>query len=822
MRYPSEQKVKNLVEKANITFKENPPRSWHNGLLIGNGNLAAIGYIPGNYEWVINKTDVFDGRLRDSVPTPHDKLMKMIEERGDRTSYFVSDIERQTNRVDVRSLSAAVLRLFYGGGALGWNAPAYPLIDQNLSVYDGVLTSKADAHFLHSTVKSFIPRTKNVMAVRLSGTSLTDMSHKIELYVPLNDTLPTPAKWHEEGEGELVLVQDMPGEGTYALAIAIKPIMPTKDSITYKLPFDFDMSELSATVSKPVISTNNAYFMGTGDADIFVSVVTSYETKNFYDKALENVRKAKEEGADQLEKQTKDYWHKYWNTSLIDMGKYTDIQKYAIFSMYELCCSYGKAPQPALSGMLYGPLNETIAGVDAHNYTQDQNVQIPLMPAPIINHAEFFAVMADTYLSKRDRIVKHTKRLFGEKAEGFFLPLVSNQNAEEILSGCYRYTLCAGAYVGTMLCWCWDYTKDKRIMASKLYPLLVEIIKFYTTALMEKGEDGLYHLDLSIPPEVFYFTKDDTATLSMLKRCMETVLEYADQEYLYLPEFEKWRDILNNYPPVHLRRDGAFSAGPDIPEDYFSFATHHLYPFFPGETFIDEKGREAAKKTLEYVDKKAIERVYANDDGWCFIHDWSWHNYYTTKARLGESQEVWNQLFVFLDRFAKSNGLFVHNANIVLPSAVTEANHDKYKSKDEITGDLTTTLDWYKVGKCATPNKWTKDLTAPVIEGNSVFLLRTLETLLQSFDGIINLFPGVPEDFKGAFYGLRAKGGYTVSGKKDKKGIVAKIKAKEDGVLKIYDYGFTANVPYETETNFGKKCLVIKIKKGQTVVIKSK
>jgi hypothetical protein len=94
MRYPSDQKIQKLVEKANITFKENPPRSWHNGLLIGNGNLAAIGYIPGNYEWVINKTDVFDGRLRDTVPTPHDKLMKMVEERGDRTTYFISDIEK--------------------------------------------------------------------------------------------------------------------------------------------------------------------------------------------------------------------------------------------------------------------------------------------------------------------------------------------------------------------------------------------------------------------------------------------------------------------------------------------------------------------------------------------------------------------------------------------------------------------------------------------------------------------------------------------------------------------------------------------------------
>ena len=366
-----------------------------------------------------------------------------------------------------------------------------------------------------------------------------------------------------------------------------------------------------------------------------------------------------------------------------------------------------------------------------------------------------------------------------------FIPLVSNQNGAELVSGCYRYTMCGGAYVALVLARTWEYTRDDDLMRVKLFPLIYEINKFYVNNMLHKKEDGKYHLDPTVPPEIFYFTSDETATLAMLRTSLRVGLEFAKLSGLSDSETEKWEDVLAKYPDIAKRSCGSWWGGPDVPEDHFSFGTHILYPFFPAEEYVSDRDREDAEATLRYIEKSAVERCYAGTHGWHFIHDWSWHLYYSTLAHLGGKYKdtVWEQLFEFLDYFAKPNGLFTHNSIVICPSSVSEENHDRTKGIDEVTADITNGPSWYGSGKCATPNIHSKDLTAPVIEGNSIFLLRATETLIQSFDGILRLFPGVPDDFEGSFYQLRARGGFTVSASMSGGAVSASVKAKVDSEL---------------------------------------
>jgi hypothetical protein len=325
--------------------------------------------------------------------------------------------------------------------------------------------------------------------------------------------------------------------------------------------------------------------------------------------------------------------------------------------------------------------------------------------------------------------------------------------------------MCGAAYVGLVLLNVYEYTRDTELMREHIYPLVSEFIDFYTENLMQLGEDGLYHLDYTIPPEIFLMTRDETSTLAMLRAAIEIALSYADECGIKDAQTEKWRDVLAKYPPLAKRSSGAFWCGPDIPEDHFSFGTHILYPIFPAEAYMSDEDKLAAKKTLEYIDKEAIERVYAGVDGWHFVHDWSWHLYNSARVRLGENEAVFAELPKFLDYFAKTNGMFVHNSIVIRDPEITEKNHRDHKGENEITADMTNTPWWYGSGKCATANIYSKDMTAPVIEGNSIFLLRATEVLIQSFGGVVRIFPGVPEGFSGEFSGLRAKGGYLVSAK---------------------------------------------------------
>ena len=51
----------------------------------------------------------------------------------------------------------------------------------------------------------------------------------------------------------------------------------------------------------------------------------------------------------------------------------------------------------------------------------------------------------------------------------------------------------------------------------------------------------------------------------------------------------------------------------------------------------------------------------------------------------------------------------------------------------------------------------------PVIEGLGAFVFIATESLLQSWDGEMRLFPGVPANFTGSFKNLLAQGGIRVS-----------------------------------------------------------
>ena len=106
---------------------------------------------------------------------------------------------------------------------------------------------------------------------------------------------------------------------------------------------------------------------------------------------------------------------------------------------------------------------------------------------------------------------------------------------------------------------------------------------------------------------------------------------------------------------------------------------------------------------------------------------------------------------------------------------------------------------------------------SPVLEGNSIFLMCATETLLQSYDGVIRLFPGVPEDFTGKFRGFLAEGGFEVSAAMECGRVTAlSITALSDSELKIYvSKGLESCRDAVLEELNGEKVMCKKLKKGE-------
>ncbi len=796
---------------------------WADGLLIGNGNIGAVAYAPNSMEWIINKLDVFDGRVRVTKGmTPHDEVMRYMSENGIKDSFFLDELEMPEQNRSIFSVSPLILKLHLGDGELGWCAQAFPKVSQHIELYDGELCQTIDGHFIHSRTKCITPRGANLFAMRLSGSAVFDWYHTVEVLRPYHEDMELPI-WEIGKDGEIFFTQKLPdGENIYA--VGVKVIKREKDiaRISYKLPEAFDYEKREASVDAARVSRYNTNIACAGDVDVFVSVASSYSCRDPLSSVKEELQYAAEKGFEYFEKTNKKWWNNYWNKSCADFGNDKNIQKYWNFSMYEIACSFEKAPMPALNGLCCGPVSNVTPGVNSPFYTHDQNAQMPSMPLLVLNHVELMDALVDTYYNLQDKIKAHTKELFGNiSGEGLFLPLTMTQKGEENPSGSYRYTFCGSAYTGLVLSLIWKFTKDIELVKPKIYPLLCEFIRFYAENLLTMGDDGKYHLDLSVPPEIFTMTKDDSATLSMLKTCIIAAIEISEAIGDENPGVMKWKHILENYPDIARRKDGSWWSGPDIDENHFCFGGHLLYPFFPSEACVSPEDREATKKTLEYIRQNALERSFADTDGgFHYLHDWSWLLTSMAEVRT-EQKNFFPELERGLGYFAKPNGLFSHDSIIICDCSETEANYVNAMKTPGPSADPGRGLSWYDLGRCATPNEDAKKLASPVLEGNSIFLLCAAETLLQSYDSVIRLFPGVPENFTGKFTGFLAQGGFEVSASMVEGRIKqAKIKSSVGGTLKIYcslkgmqkDF---SGVEFRTEN--GETIMQREMKKGEEI-----
>mgnify|MGYP000866749119 CR=1 FL=1 len=739
-------------------------RDWRDGLLLGNGNLAAIAYAPGHLEWVVNKVDVFDPRTEKKMLDkiiPHDDFLNRIRTMNPKNTLFLNELEdvpyERTCQRD--TISAAVVRLSFWHG-IGWSAPPMPRTTRHLSLYEAILEEHIESHGLRMKLRMFIPRNREVICMRLTESSSIMHPHILEIVRPPDHRL-TPPVWHAIDGNTIAFTQKLPG-GRYSYTVAATfATHSTKHLPTHR------------------VKSSSATLEQYGDTDLFLTVKTSFHSKNTLEDALHELEEAKKTTFDKLEKEHLKWWREYWDKkAYADFGQYRDIQKYYTFSLYEIACVFGCAPMPGLNGMGYGPLNEQVPGVGSQGYTHDQNAQIPALAFMPSNRVELIKALADTYLAAAKTLKKHTRRLFG--CDGIFLPLATNQLGMEYPTRAYRYSLCGSAYTGMVLSFAWRYSKDMTLLKEKIYPLLREFTIFYSH-IMRRGKDGLFHLDWSVTPEIFTLTRDELATTSMFRVCLETTIETAELLQRDKKLLPRWKEILAHYPAIPKRPDGSFWCGPDVPLNHYFFGGHILYPFFPAGITDD---LQAARKTLEFIESDAVERSFADRKGEFHMnHDWS--AFLTTAAHLraGNYAKGWKGVQRFLELFAKENGLFSHDPILIWDIKETEANEranaSKYRTgRISYTGEELSLFDPnVPYVPCVTENPDAKRLAPAVLEGNSAFLFLASETLLQSHSGKIRLFPGVPDDFTGSFVSFLAEGGFEVSSAM-KQGCIQSVRIK--------------------------------------------
>lgn len=711
--------------------RERAGRDWRDGILVANGSTAALAYAPAHFEWVINRNDLYDGTVGECEYLTHAEVNRHLDTMAYPHTFGLKD--RMKGDCGLRqTVSAAILRVRPWAG-IGWAMPTPPRVEESLDMARGLYSAKMTSPWYPGGVRCCVPRVHDVIAVRIDDEAFPSRRYKIEL-APIEDArLGAPVRFGTPEDGGFS--RRLPDGRFYAAALRVED-----------------------------------------GRELVVAVRVAASAESAVAEAREAVRDASALGFAALEKENAAWWGSFWSRGgRVSFPQHPAIERQWYFSLYALASQYGKAPMPGLNGLGYGPLDSSTPGVSSQGYTHDQNAQIPMFAFFPLNHAEFAEPFADTYLNGLDLLHGQTRARFG--TDGVSLPLNMNQDCRELPAGGYRYTLCGSAYSGLVLAMAWRYSRDRSLLERKVYPLLREFAAFYL-GLAKKGADGIYHFDRMVPPEIFTVTRDETSVISLLKTCLETLVEASELLGCDAELREKWRDVLAHYPVPAKLPDGAWWCGPDVKPDHRMWGGHLFYPFFPSEAYADDL--EAASRTLAYAETRGMEMCY----GWGKPHpnhDWSMFYQTATAIRLGDREKGWTMLGDFHEWFAKPNGLFSHNPVIVDPQVAT-ATREQLEDRVRRTTAPWTTRSWddsvitnaLRTGGAeisADPDA--KRLVAPVIEGGSAYLFLASETLLQSWGGKIRLFPSVPPDFTGAFENFRAEDGSVVSARMENGRIVS-------------------------------------------------
>jgi len=778
---------KSFLSQHDLIY-EQAPKIWADGFPIGNGALGAVVYAPFHPEWIINKNDVYDYRKPKLKLLKHSDYLNFLKKDG--TPEGLDRLEEHHGAADFPTpKTCATLRIAFGRDST-WNGPHG--IKQRLCLHEATVRTDLDKHMSHPRIESFVHRNSNILAIRLKDVSWAGpFQNSIELFRHQDCALLSPLFG---ASGDLIwLEQKMPDGFRYAVVARIVPKggKAWKDWIARNVRSKF-RPEPSKKVGGEVVGERVCAAVA-GDLDIFVSVVTSLESSSPLDEAKALANLAAEKGYDRLHREHRAWWASFWKKSFVKLDN-PFLEQLWYFSLYQLASSYGKVPVPGLCSLWYGPDDKPVQVLPwLGTYTNDQNSQMPPMPLFSSNHPELIESFYETFNRMIPTVQKQTKELTG--LNGIWLPLSTDPTGRFLFGGRYRYIHVGGPYHGVVYSLGYRYTSDPELLRKYIYPFLREVCIFFSEYMSLDEKTGRYRLWPSVPAEEpFPGSANPTQTLALLKVCLKQAIEAA--EILNLdPEWViRWKDLLAKFPDYPVDR-GIILEAEDIPYDHYTSQFGALYTVFPaGE--IDAQSppevRALVRRTFDSYKWRFTMRSYADAKGSHFFNGWTWFFADMIALRMGWKKEAWELFWNQpLRCHLKPNGLFTHNAFAIADPKRSEANlrnipKKKVRDRDEWMPLSEPMHSNSGGGSECTPALETKETVFPVHEMSSAYLTFINETLLQSHNGIVRLFPCVPSTFTGAFQDMRAEGAFLVSSRM-KRGVVqfARVKSLAGGTLRL-------------------------------------
>lgn len=543
----------------------------------------------------------------------------------------------------------------------------------------------------------------------------------------------------------------------------------SKEDVVYKIrKFDTPTLEWSSAVAVGlrVIGKESAsdFSLKAGEeVYVVLSFCTNHEQKDFVEGAIQLTQTTNVKSLETLYADHKAWWSSFWNESEVHLDD-PMLEKYYYGSQYLLaCCSRNTAFPPGLWGTMLTVDNSAWCG----DYHLNYNHMAPWWAVYSSNHIALSEPFDTPILEYVDKAKQHAKEFLNKKGvyypvgigpKGFcssMFPLTSEDMMKvygtpdnDIESGYMFLGQKSNAVFCTTNMFMRYYSTYDKAYAEKVYPFIRQVADFWEDYLV--FEDGRY-VDYNdafweVGPwegknwKINFGDYNPTQALGLCRMLFTGIIDMSSFLGRDSDKLEKWNHILahlSDIPTVVVDGvtrvkacEGGNGSGSRTAPGFGRVMAHGLV--FPSGAFGPMRTPEFAQLLLDEVCRwnDPVNTKYEwSDSGWDNSGN-GFETYYACAARLGYEGE---KLIAELKK---------------------------------------------RIEKTAQPNLWIEQ-SGGGIECFSAVPSCINEMLLQSYEGVVRVFPAWPKERAASFRDLRAYGAFLITSS-CQKGCVKSVSIKSE------------------------------------------
>ncbi len=742
------------IARRHALVRTQPTPNFFEGMLLGNGDIGVCVTVrPDAMGLHIGKNDVWDIRVSEEHAA-HIKTFEEVLQLWRRASEEAKregkpDMTYLESKIDFFRTYSDLMQSSYrkpwprpwpcGTVWLHWDSRMVRVVRQELDLASGVLTIELDYDDLRGAVRPvrlacFVSRENGHISV--SSDSLSPVV-SVAYQANWDEQAKLPEPELTSASGRFSGYQSFPATAPTEAQPNPPPTAQDRNFALYGLLAGDWTAEAPDPRRRRVLLRSAAAQPLRLDLTLF----TPLEVADTVTHARSEAGRLAAAPLDTLRSQSTSQWARFWSRSAVELEDRVLEQLWYRNQYFLACCLKPGKVAPGLFGNWSSGKIGTAWHGDYHMNYNTQQVWWGVFSSNHVEQHEPYTRLVENLMPIADWNARVQFNLPGAYFPHSAYPVPSKVNPYPAPP--WGYEICETPWTVQSLWWQYRYTLDEQYLR-RVYPMLRAAAEFLV-AYFKKGSDGKYHVIPTVSPENwgatvdFRLNKDCIIDLALTEFLLDAMLEASTVLEQDSGRRETWRELRHNLAP-YPEGDGPYGrVWLDVvgapPEVVYNVPVT-LAPVFPGEQI----GLHSSAEVLDLARRTAhtLRLEGGNDLVWQPL----------ARARLG---------MLDLDWFKRE----VLYSMTPLGVANDRVRQTGGRYHDETSFDFMMRM-----------GVWTENLSLPSVIN---------ECVLQSYDGVIRLFPNTWSLGPARFQNLRAASAFLVSAAWDGNSVSNLIVKSEKG-----------------------------------------